>query len=226
MAIPDYLKKGARRNLNLDRVDNTSDADKLLSGPIKDALLKINNKLNGITTATDLGILTDAEGSPVNIIPILNSVLANIPVNGSLTIDFNKPGGILVNGTMNSIPSNKQLHIRTVPGVFWGGSSGREGLRYTSLDSGEDPREVFGSGGRSYRFNISDFDYTNKNLMYSAYERGLVRVEFENGNFVMYDQQTLEQEKEGTLRPVFCDGTMLVDEFYETIRARLHLQSR
>lgn len=36
--------------------------------------------------------------------------------------------------------------------------------------------------------------------------KGLLRVEKENGKFVMYDEQTVEQEKQGLLETVFLDG--------------------
>jgi nicotinamide phosphoribosyltransferase len=52
--------------------------------------------------------------------------------------------------------------------------------------------------------------------------RGLLRVENEGGKFVLYDQQTVEQEAEGVLRVVFEDGHLLVDEKFSTIRNRVH----
>lgn len=51
--------------------------------------------------------------------------------------------------------------------------------------------------------------------------RGLLRVEYEDGKFVLYDQQTREQEKQGCLREVFRDGKLLIDENLSTIRERL-----
>ena len=51
--------------------------------------------------------------------------------------------------------------------------------------------------------------------------KGLLRVEYENGDFVLYDQQTPEQEKQGLLRTVFKDGVLTIDESIDTIRARL-----
>jgi nicotinamide phosphoribosyltransferase len=51
--------------------------------------------------------------------------------------------------------------------------------------------------------------------------RGLLRVEKENGEYVLYDRQTPEQEKQGCLIPVFRDGKLLVDDTLEAIRARL-----
>lgn len=51
--------------------------------------------------------------------------------------------------------------------------------------------------------------------------KGLLRVEFEDGNFVLYEQQTKEQEEQGCLKTVFEDGKLLVDESFDTIRNRL-----
>lgn len=52
--------------------------------------------------------------------------------------------------------------------------------------------------------------------------RGLLRVELENDHFVLYDQQTAEQEAVGVLRPVFENSKLLVDEKFSTIRNRVH----
>lgn len=51
--------------------------------------------------------------------------------------------------------------------------------------------------------------------------RGLLRVEFENGRFVLHDQQTWEQENRGLLHPVFRNGTILNRQTYDEIRDRL-----
>lgn len=51
--------------------------------------------------------------------------------------------------------------------------------------------------------------------------KGLLRVEFENGHFVLYDQQTEEQEKGGWLEPVFKDGSLLRFQELGDIRNRL-----
>lgn len=52
--------------------------------------------------------------------------------------------------------------------------------------------------------------------------KGLLRVEYEDGKFVLYDQQTPEQEKQGCLVEVFRDGKLLVDQSLAEIRTRLH----
>ena len=61
---------------------------------------------------------------------------------------------------------------------------------------------------------------TDDGLKKSA--NGLLRVEYEDDRFVLYDKQTWEQEAGGLLQPVFCDGKMLRMESLNTIRDRLH----
>lgn len=51
--------------------------------------------------------------------------------------------------------------------------------------------------------------------------KGLLRVEKEGDDFVLYDLQTWEQEAKGELRTVFEDGELLNLESFETIRSRL-----
>ena len=51
--------------------------------------------------------------------------------------------------------------------------------------------------------------------------KGLLRVEKEGNDFVLYDLQTWEQEAKGELRTVFEDGELLNLESFETIRSRL-----
>lgn len=51
--------------------------------------------------------------------------------------------------------------------------------------------------------------------------KGLLRVEFEDGNFVLHEQQTKEQEEQGCLKTVFEDGKLIVNESFDTIRNRL-----
>lgn len=50
--------------------------------------------------------------------------------------------------------------------------------------------------------------------------KGLLRVEYENGEYVLYDQQTEEQESQGCLITVYEDGKLLVDESLDIIRQR------
>ena len=51
--------------------------------------------------------------------------------------------------------------------------------------------------------------------------KGLVRVEQEGDNFVLYDQQSGSQEITGALETVFVDGRLIKDETFAEIRARL-----
>lgn len=51
--------------------------------------------------------------------------------------------------------------------------------------------------------------------------KGLLRVEKEGNDYVLYDQQTEEQEKGGELIPVFYNGELLVDYTLQEIRNRL-----
>jgi len=61
---------------------------------------------------------------------------------------------------------------------------------------------------------------TDSGLKKSA--KGLLRVELEDGDSVLYDQQTPEQEKHGALEVVFEDGELLVNESLTEIRERLN----
>jgi nicotinamide phosphoribosyltransferase len=51
--------------------------------------------------------------------------------------------------------------------------------------------------------------------------RGLLRVEREGDNFVLYESQTPLQESQGALEPVFVDGMLLDKPSLTTIRSRL-----
>ena len=73
--------------------------------------------------------------------------------------------------------------------------------------------EVDGEGRAIYKDPITD-DGTKKSA------RGLVRVERENGAYVLYDEQTWAQESDGELREVFRDGQLLVDWTLAEVRGR------
>lgn len=60
---------------------------------------------------------------------------------------------------------------------------------------------------------------TDSGLKHSA--KGLIRVEEENGTFVMYDNQTPEQYEQGAMRDVYFDGFMPAKQTFPDIRARL-----
>lgn len=51
--------------------------------------------------------------------------------------------------------------------------------------------------------------------------KGLLRVEFENGNYVLYDEQTPEQEEQGELIVVFEDSKTINESTLQDIRARV-----
>lgn len=51
--------------------------------------------------------------------------------------------------------------------------------------------------------------------------KGLLRVEKEGNDFVLYEQQSREEFERGALRPIFRNGQLLVDEPLSVIRARL-----
>lgn len=100
---------------------------------------------------------------------------------------------------------------------------------------------VFGIGSFTYQYNTRDtFGWamkttaavvngelkevfkdpiTDKGSKKSA--KGLLRVEKENGKFVMYDQQTWEQEGEGALETVFLNGKLVKETSLSEIRNRL-----
>jgi nicotinamide phosphoribosyltransferase len=48
--------------------------------------------------------------------------------------------------------------------------------------------------------------------------KGLLRVEREGNNFILYDQQTKEQEAQGCLQTVFKDGVLVKETTLEEIR--------
>jgi len=53
--------------------------------------------------------------------------------------------------------------------------------------------------------------------------KGLLRVEKEEGNYVLYDQQTSTQEKQGKLELVFKDGQLIKEQSLSEIRNRLKI---
>jgi len=56
---------------------------------------------------------------------------------------------------------------------------------------------------------------------------GLIRIEWEEGEYVQYDRQTYEEEKRGLLRPIFINSKFIDNEdTTEVIRTRLNLQVR
>jgi nicotinamide phosphoribosyltransferase len=52
--------------------------------------------------------------------------------------------------------------------------------------------------------------------------KGLLRVELEDGEYVLYDQQTREQEKQGELKTVYANGEIINKNSLAKIRERLN----
>lgn len=78
---------------------------------------------------------------------------------------------------------------------------------------------VFGGEGRElFKDPITDRDANGNSVKKSA--KGLLRVEYEGGKFVLYDQQTPEQEQQGALRTIYKDGQMFNQETLGQIRTR------
>jgi nicotinamide phosphoribosyltransferase len=87
-------------------------------------------------------------------------------------------------------------------------------------------RDSFGTAIKATFGTVNGIDHqlskapkTDSGLKKSAC--GLLRVEKEGDNFVLYDRQTWQQENGGCLQPVFKDGQMLRIESIAQIRDRL-----
>lgn len=113
-----------------------------------------------------------------------------------------------------------------------------EGLKAKGFSSGN---IVFGIGSFTYQFvsrdtygcavkatygvvngvgrNIYKDPKTDDGVKKSA--RGLLRIGHDGENFVLHECQTPEEEKEGLLEIVFCDGKLVRFEDLDTIRLRL-----
>ena len=74
--------------------------------------------------------------------------------------------------------------------------------------------EVNGVGYELFKDPITD-----SGMKKSA--KGLLRVEKEGDNFVLYDQQTKEQEAQGELKTVFLNGELILQTSLTEIRQRL-----
>jgi nicotinamide phosphoribosyltransferase len=74
--------------------------------------------------------------------------------------------------------------------------------------------EVGGKGYELFKDPITD-----SGMKKSA--KGLLRVEKEGDDYVLYDQQTLEQEQQGELKTVFKDGKLVLSTSLQEIRYRL-----
>jgi nicotinamide phosphoribosyltransferase len=67
--------------------------------------------------------------------------------------------------------------------------------------------------------NISKKPKTDDGMKNSA--SGLLRVEYEDGNYILYQNQTPEQEQQGELKTVFENGDFINLTDFGTIRARI-----
>ncbi len=75
--------------------------------------------------------------------------------------------------------------------------------------------EVNGVGREIYKDPVTD-DGTKKSA------KGLIKIEFENGQYQLKDQVDWNEEKTGELKIVFKDGKLLIDQSLAEIRARLN----
>lgn len=75
---------------------------------------------------------------------------------------------------------------------------------------------VLGEDRVLFKDPITDVGKTKKSA------RGLLRVEKEGDDFVLYDNQTREQESRGAMVIFFEDGDLQLSESVDQIRARLH----
>lgn len=92
-------------------------------------------------------------------------------------------------------------------------------------------RDTFGTAIKATFAKIDGVDLelfkdpkTDSGIKKSA--RGLLRVEYEDGNFVLYDQQTREQEAGGLLREIFRDSKMVHMDTLSEVRQRLALSTQ
>jgi nicotinamide phosphoribosyltransferase len=90
-------------------------------------------------------------------------------------------------------------------------------------------RDTFGFAMKATYEEIGDVGYelfkdpiTDSGTKKSA--KGLLRVEYEDGDFVLYDQQTIEQEKQGCLKTIFKDSKMVSETTIDEIRARINAE--
>lgn len=87
-------------------------------------------------------------------------------------------------------------------------------------------RDTFGFGYKTTFATVNGKDFqiqkdpaTDAGVKKSA--KGLLRVEKEGDNFVLYDQQSREQEEQGELKVVFKNGDLKVETTWDEVRSRL-----
>lgn len=69
-------------------------------------------------------------------------------------------------------------------------------------------------------YDLQKHPATDDGTKHSA--KGLMRVEYEEGEYVLYDEQTREQEEGGELEPIFVDGDLYNETTLVDIREVLH----
>jgi nicotinamide phosphoribosyltransferase len=102
---------------------------------------------------------------------------------------------------------------------------------------------VFGIGSYTYQYNTRDtFGFAMKatwcsvnGVDHSIFKdpitdngtkksaKGLIRVEKENGDYIMYDEQDVYGENLGELNPVFFNGKLLVETTLQEVRHRVSI---
>jgi nicotinamide phosphoribosyltransferase len=132
-------------------------------------------------------------------------------------------------------------HVGTIYGDSISLEVGDNTLYRLSNNNFSFANEVYGIGSFSYQFVTRDTlgtaikatwgvvdgkpreickdPKTDSGLKKSA--KGLLRVEFEHGHYVLYDQQTPEQEQQGLLETVFENGKLVKFQTLDEIRDRL-----
>lgn len=74
--------------------------------------------------------------------------------------------------------------------------------------------EVNGEGREIFKDPVTD-DGTKKSA------KGLMKIDFQQGTYILKDQVNWEEEKSGELREVFRDGKLLIEQSLEEIRERI-----
>lgn len=178
-------------------------------------------------------------GNPVKIIAgDENAAIGSPEYKGAVQVLWEEFGG-----TVNE-KGFKQLNDRV--GLIYGDSITPERaeaiLSQLAAKGFASSNVVFGIGSYTYQFNTRDtFGFamkatwaqvngvhrelfkspkTDSGMKKSA--KGLLRVEKEGDNFVLFDQQTTDQEKQGKLKAVFFNGMLVQDDSLAEIRKILN----
>lgn len=130
----------------------------------------------------------------------------------------------LIYGDSITIERAEQIFQRLADKGFSAGNVvfgvGSYTFQYTTRDTfGQAVKATYGVVNSKPRELFKD-PATDNGTKKSA--KGLLRVEKEGDDFVLYDSQTVEQEAQGQLKKVFCNGHLFRDGTLADIRARLH----